>query len=67
VDGGQAAELTWHSGRPCDSGACVEAAATGEAVLVRSTSDPDGGRLTLSPQEWAAFVASVKEGLFDSL
>ncbi len=67
MDGGQAADLAWRSGRPCESGACVEAAATGEAVLVRSNTDPDGVRLTLSPQEWAAFVASVKDGLFDSL
>ncbi len=67
MDGGQAAGLAWHSGRPCESGACVEVATAGDVVLVRSSADPDGARLTMSHDEWVAFVGSVRDGLFDAV
>jgi Domain of unknown function (DUF397) len=67
VDGGPAGDLVWQQGRQCESGACVEVAGVEDAVLVRSSSGPDGGRLTLSRAEWAAFLDSVKDGLFDRL
>lgn len=56
--------LTWHKGRPCENGACVEIAAAGEDVLVRSSLSPSV-RLTLTRGEWAEFLACAKDGLFD--
>src|ERR1051326_8468741 len=61
---GSSGELVWHRGR-CDSGACVEVAASGKAVMVRSSADPNGEPVTLSRDEWLAFLAAVKEGTFD--
>lgn len=39
--------------------ACVEVAADG-AVMIRDTTDRDGGTLTFSADSWAAFLAKVK-------
>jgi hypothetical protein len=61
---GSSGELMWHRAR-CDGGTCVEVAATGEAVMVRSSADPDGTPVTLSRDEWQAFLAGVKDGAFD--
>jgi hypothetical protein len=58
--------LVWHRGH-CDGGACVEAAATGDAVLVRSSANPDGEPVTLSRAEWQDFLAEVKRGAFDGV
>ncbi len=67
MDGGPAGDLVWQQGRQCESGACVEVAGVEDAVLVRSSTDPDGARLALSRSEWAAFLESAKDGLFDSV
>jgi hypothetical protein len=61
---GSSGELVWRRGR-CDGGACVEVAATGEAVMIRSSADPDSMPVTLSRDEWRVFLAEVKEGIFD--
>ena len=58
--------LTWHQVRPCEVGGCVEVAVTGEDVLVRTTVSPDE-LITLTREEWTAFLASAKEGDFDHL
>jgi len=63
---GSSGELVWHRGR-CDGGTCVEVAATGEAVMVRSSADPDSTPVTLSRDEWRVFLAAVKDGTFDRL
>jgi hypothetical protein len=63
---GSSGELVWHRGK-CDGGACVEVAMTGDAVMVRSSAHPDGTPVTLSRDEWEAFLAGVKEGAFDLL
>jgi hypothetical protein len=34
---------------------------------VRSSADPDGTHISLGRNEWAAFVAGVKDGDFDGL
>jgi hypothetical protein len=34
-------------------------------VVIRDGKDPDGPVLTLTPAEWDAFVAGVKDGEFD--
>lgn len=66
MPGGSSGELMWHRCK-CDGGACVEVATTGNAVMLRSSADPDGTPVTLSRDEWQAFLASVKEGTFDSV
>jgi Domain of unknown function (DUF397) len=65
VNGSQAGELAWHRGRQCDAGTCVEVAVQDEAVIVRSSNDPDGTWLRLSRDEWTAFLTSAKDGMFD--
>jgi hypothetical protein len=61
---GSSGELVWHRGR-CDSGACVEVATTGDAVLVRNSADPGGTLVALSRDEWQGFLAEVKDGIWD--
>lgn len=60
-------EPVWHKGLPCESGACVEVAAVGDAVMVRSTANPGGTPVTLSRDEWHNFLAGVKAGAFDGV
>ena len=48
------------SERSNGSGACVETASGRGAVLVRDTSDRDGGTLEFSADAWAAFTAALK-------
>ena len=55
---------TWH--RQCDSGACVEIAVQGEAVMVRSSMAPKA-TITLTRDEWREFLIEAKQGLFDRL
>jgi hypothetical protein len=62
-----AGEPAWCTGKQCDTGACVEIAALGESVLIRSSADPAGPVVKLSREEWRAFVAGLKDGDFDSV
>lgn len=59
-------DLTWHRGRPCEDGACVEIAVEGGEVLVRSSLNR-GRLISLSRDEWREFLAGAKEGWFDHL
>jgi len=43
-----------------DGGECVETASGQGLILVRDTSDRDGGTLSFSAQAWAAFTAGLK-------
>lgn len=61
-----AGELTWCAGKQCEGGACVEIAALGEIVLMRSSIAPDP-TLLMTRSEWREFLAAAKEGLFDHL
>ena len=63
---GLGANLTWHRGRPCEGGTCVEVAVTSGEVLMRSSVHP-GLLISLSRDEWREFLASAKEGWFDDL
>jgi Domain of unknown function (DUF397) len=45
----------------------VEIGTLGDSVLIRGTADPEGACVTLSRDEWQAFVVGVKDGDFDSL
>lgn len=58
----------WHKSTRSggDGGNCVEVATNLEGVVaVRDTKDRTGGLLLFTPAEWAAFIASVKDGEFD--
>ena len=59
--------LTWRVSRTCDGGACVMVARDGEFVLVGSTAQPDGPKLSFTRAEAAEFAAAVKRGEFDEL
>jgi predicted secreted Zn-dependent protease len=61
---GSSGELVWYRAR-CDGGACVEVAATSDAVIFRSSVNPDDALVTMSRAEWEEFLAGVKEGAFD--
>jgi uncharacterized protein DUF397 len=51
----------------CSGGDCVEVGMRHDGVVaVRDTKDRSR-ELTFSSQEWAAFVAEVKSGAFDTL
>lgn len=51
-------QLDWfkssYSGSDGDN--CIEIATCQETILVRDSKDKEGGRLTLSPTAWSAFV-----------
>lgn len=66
MDDKSAGKPTWHTSERCDGGACVEIGTTSEAVLIRNSKAPDGKHITLTRDEWQMFVASVKDGDFDS-
>jgi hypothetical protein len=54
------------SSRSSGNAACVEVAdLDGGARAVRDSKNPDGGHLTFTGSEWAAFTAGVKSGEFD--
>ncbi len=65
MNGGPEGELAWQRGS-CEGGACVEVAALGEIVVVRSSVDPDT-TFRMSRDEWQEFLAGAKSGLFDEL
>ena len=67
MGGRSAGEPNWRAARRCDNGSCVEIGTLGKFVLVRSSADPDGTHISLGRNEWAAFVAGVKDGDFDGL
>jgi Domain of unknown function (DUF397) len=49
-----------------NGGACVEVARNLPGIVaVRDSKDPDGPKLTLSPQAWQTLTASIKAGRFD--
>ena len=64
---GSNGKLMWHRGATCEGGACVEVAAAGDAVLVRSSADPAAVPVTLSREEWTIFLAGAKAGTFDKV
>jgi hypothetical protein len=50
----------------CDGGACIEVAGFNEAIIMRTSANPDA-TLTMSRDEWREFLAGAKAGLFDEL
>lgn len=59
--------LKWVKARASggSGGNCVEVAGLpGGRRLVRDSKDPDGPRLAVTPRQWRAFVAGVRNGEF---
>lgn len=53
----------WRRSRYSGSnGNCVETAATGQAVAVRDSKDPEGPRLVFKASAWRAFAATLRGG-----
>lgn len=59
--------LTWRRTTHCSNSACLDVARDGDHVVLRSSTDPDGPRLRLTPAEFGAFLAGVRAGQFDDL
>ncbi len=57
----------WHVSKTCDGGACVKVAPDGDAVLLSSTTQPDGPTIAYTRAEWQEFVAGIRRGDFDDL
>jgi hypothetical protein len=54
------------SSRSTGGNDCVEVAQSSTACLVRDSKNPDGARLAIGPQEWAAFLSQIKHGVSGS-
>ncbi len=54
--------LNWRKASYSGSGGggCVEVASSGSVVLVRDTTDRDGGMLAFSAEAWGRFAASLR-------
>jgi hypothetical protein len=64
---------TWRKSSLCNGGGCVEVAVVvdtstdnteggDEVFLMRSSRDPGGQTLRFASEEWAEFIAHIKEG-----
>ena len=67
MGGKTAEEPTWHTGKRCDGGQCVEIGTLGGSILIRNSDDPDGARLTLARSRWREFIAGLTDGDYDGL
>lgn len=64
---GLGSELMWHRVTTCEGGACVEVATTDDAILIRSSRNPDAPPVTVARDEWSEFLTEAKRGALDSL
>ena len=51
----------------CSDAGCVGVVTENSSVLVVDTKDLDAAALSFTREEWAAFVAGVKNGEFDPI
>jgi hypothetical protein len=56
----QSASLNWRRASSCQTGECIEVAAHGGVVAVRSSAHPDAGCIYFNPKEYGSFLAAVK-------
>ncbi|MCI0687826.1 MAG: DUF397 domain-containing protein [Sporichthyaceae bacterium] len=59
--------MSWRKSSACmvPNETCVEVEIRDDDVLVRHSADPQGPLIGYSHDEWAAFIAGVKDGEFD--
>ena len=50
------------SSRSTGGNDCVEVAQTATSCLIRDSKKPDGARLAVRPQVWAALIRDIKHG-----
>jgi hypothetical protein len=60
---GDGGGMNWKRSTRCESGSCVEVAATEDHVYVRNSSSPDGPYLRLTHHEWKLFLDSLKSSV----
>ena len=61
-----APHLDWHKASLCQTGECVEVAATQDGtVIMRSSSQPDAGYVSFTPEDFSLFLKRAKAGAFD--
>ena len=51
----------WRRSTYCANGACIEVATDGPRVGIRDSKAPAAGELWLSPVEFRAFIAAVRD------
>jgi predicted secreted Zn-dependent protease len=61
------ANPVWRTPLTCNGGACIKVAASGQAILIADSKQPEGPILSYSHDEWQQFVAGIKNGDFDDL
>ena len=61
----QTASLDWRKASFCQTGECVEIAAHDGAVIMRNSSQPDGGYLYFTPEDFGSFLERAKAGEFN--
>jgi hypothetical protein len=55
-----ACEMAWKKSSYSGANNCVEVGGQEGLVHVRDSKDPDSGKLTFSPADWNAFLATIK-------
>lgn len=58
--------IVWRKSMASGGGNCVEVAFADESILLRHSKEPSGTVLSFTYSEWAAFLAGVRRGEFDS-
>lgn len=59
-------DRAWRRSSASSQGECVEVAFSEQLVLVRQSRNPTGAMLSFTLAEWAAFLAGVRNGEFDT-
>ena len=57
----------WRTTLSCNGGECIQVAASGQAILIADSKQPEGPILSYSHVEWQQFVTGIKNGDFDDL
>lgn len=57
-------EQAWRKSSRCESGACVEVAVMGHAVVIRDSKDLHGPMLTIDRGAWTEFIEGIRAGEF---
>ena len=60
-------DLEWRVSSTCDGGQCVGVTRSGQLILIRNTSAPEGVVSKFSLDEWREFLAGAKLGDFDGI